>query len=241
MKIINIHTTTSTNDYLKALLQLENLENFTVVQAMYQTKGRGQLGNIWQSECDKNLIFSILLKHDNFSVTRQFDINKVVALAVIKFLKKYFDPVTIKWPNDIMADNKKIGGILIENIIRGNTNNYSVVGIGININQISFDDLLSKAISLQQLTHKEYDLLVLTQVLQNAVIEQTKKINDVSLHQDYWNNLWGKDTLMIFRLPDDTKFTGKIHQISPQGLLIVQSADGIIHTFDLKQVQFGYV
>jgi BirA family biotin operon repressor/biotin-[acetyl-CoA-carboxylase] ligase len=134
--ILNFNELPSTNDYLK-----ENASFFnegTVVWTKNQTSGRGQQGNKWISEADKNLTFSILLLPHFLQVNKQFYLSMVTALAVTDFLKKFDVEAQIKWPNDILVNKKKISGILIENTLKGNSINCSIVGVGININQTNF-------------------------------------------------------------------------------------------------------
>src|SRR4051812_26319982 len=116
MNRIKLDAIGSTNDFLKELSAAESVENYTVVTAENQTKGKGQMGSQWDSEVGKNLIMSVLVKEFIQDASRIFNLNIVFSVAVIDVLKAVEIPkLTIKWPNDIMSDNKKIGGILIEN------------------------------------------------------------------------------------------------------------------------------
>ena len=158
MQIIKLSAIDSTNDYLKQLSREKKLDNFTIVVANEQTKGRGQMGSKWVSEVGKNLTFSVLVKNVMIPNEKLFDWNIVVALAVLEVLERHeIQKVSIKWPNDIMADSKKVGGILIENVLKSGESFDSVVGIGLNLNQTNFEDL-PKATSLKSLTNKNYDI-----------------------------------------------------------------------------------
>lgn len=240
MRIINIHTTTSTNDFLKNLLSQENVDNFTVIQSMYQSEGRGQRGNQWLSEEGKNLIFSILIKKKMFPVFGQFALNKAVSIGVLRFLENYFSGFSIKWPNDIMADQRKIAGILIENSIKGAFIQHSIVGIGININQTTFGDLSQKAVSLHQLTGVDYSIMSLVPELQQYLIESVTTLNPSEIDNQYHQNLWGKDLKLSFMLPDQSTFKGYIQEVNAEGQLVVKDKDGWIRNFELKQIQYGY-
>ena len=156
MSYIKFDTITSTNDFLKSYAGTHKPENFFYVYADYQSKGRGQHSNIWQSECCKNILMSIFLK-PALSPEQQNLLNKIVSLSIVKVLQKFNIPgVRIKLPNDIMADAKKIAGILIENKIHGNKWQQSIIGIGLNVNQTDFVNLPT-AISMKNLTGKTYD------------------------------------------------------------------------------------
>ena len=142
MNIIKLSATPSTNIYLKDLAVTTDLPDFTIVVADNQTQGKGQMGSVWQVEPSSNLTFSVLLNGEYLSVEDIFSVNVSIANAICKVLLSFhFNNVTVKWPNDIMAYNKKIGGILIENNIKVNGAVQSVVGVGLNVNQINFEDL----------------------------------------------------------------------------------------------------
>ena len=142
MKLIKLDAIDSTNEFLKGLSKKQELENFTVVSAEKQTKGKGQMGAIWASDASKNLIMSVLVKDFLSGIDQLFNLNIVVSLAVIEVLESLNIPnLSIKWPNDIMSYNKKIGGILIENSIKSDGTIISIVGLGLNVNQIDFENL----------------------------------------------------------------------------------------------------
>ena len=121
MKLIKLDAIDSTNEFLKGLSSNQVVENFTVVTAEIQTKGKGQMGAVWVSESGKNLIMSVLVNSFLLNNNQIFDINIVTSVSIIQALKTFKIPeVSIKWPNDIMSYNKKIGGVLIENSIKSN-------------------------------------------------------------------------------------------------------------------------
>ena len=168
---MHINECDSTNNYVKTLLSKSEPIDGTVVITDKQCKGRGQIGNTWESEDYKNLTFSVVLKPHFLEISKQFYISKIISLACIDILNSYKkDSFFIKWPNDIYYkyDNdkfNKIGGILIENIISKNKIKYSTVGVGVNINQEKFNDL-EFAISLKNILKKEIELkIVLKKIL----------------------------------------------------------------------------
>ncbi len=139
MYLYKLDAIPSTNSYLKDLVKNEVLESFTVVSAEFQTKGRGQMETVWYSSEGSNLLFSILIKFQRVLAADQFFLNCAVSLAVLEALKPYKLPeLRVKWPNDIMADNRKLGGILIENSILSGQIRYAIVGIGLNVNEEKF-------------------------------------------------------------------------------------------------------
>ena len=140
MKITHFKTLDSTNQYLQNLLNegIDIVDNIVVTD--YQTSGKGQGKNMWQSEYGKNLLFSIALDMSFLKAESQFLLTQIVSVTMINVLKKYLpeDSLFIKWPNDIYFNNKKIAGILIKNEIRGMMMGTSIIGIGLNVNQTSF-------------------------------------------------------------------------------------------------------
>ena len=142
MNIIKLDAIDSTNNYLKKMILHGGINDYTVVTAKFQTEGKGQLGTKWESEHSKNLICSVYKKNINIKVQDQFVISALVSLALVKTLRKInLSNLHIKWPNDIMSDNKKICGILIENIVMENYIKDIVIGIGLNVNQTIFNNL----------------------------------------------------------------------------------------------------
>src|SRR5690606_34414076 len=158
MQIIKLNATESTNVYLKNLALEEELEDFTVVVARKQLKGRGQIGTKWESEVGMNLTFSILKNNVDLPVADQFLLNMGVSLAIFDALRQLYVPdLSVKWPNDILSGHFKICGILIENVLSGTMIQTSIIGIGLNVNQLNFGDL-SQASSLKLILGRTFDL-----------------------------------------------------------------------------------
>ncbi|MHC5310167.1 biotin--[acetyl-CoA-carboxylase] ligase [Myroides sp. LJL116] len=243
MNIIKLDAIGSTNTYLKELLMVSNLSNLTVVTAQRQLEGRGQRGTKWVSQEGSSLSFSVLVKDSLSDVSQIFDLNILVALSVLQGIKKCCNlSLAIKWPNDILADNKKIAGILIENSIKSSTEIVSIVGIGINVNQQNFDDL-PQASSLKLLCGNPFDKeIVLQSVLEclSENLEQLKSGNAADLWKLYHDFLYQKDKLAYFELPDKTLIQGYIQGVSPNGLLIVELPQGNIEYFGLKEIKMIY-
>jgi len=243
MKIIKLNATESTNDFLKTLSRNEVVENYTTIVALNQTKGKGQMGSIWESEIGKNLIMSTFTKNLLSNVDEIFHLNVAVSLAVFNVLEELSIPnIKIKWPNDIMSDNKKIAGILIENSIKSDSKIESIIGIGVNVNQKIFDNFIN-ASSLSAITNLEFDLdtildRILFQIKKNCILISTNK-SDI-LWKNYHNNLFKAGVPMAFEDDFKNKFMGIIYGVSTEGKLQVLTQDDSIKFFGIKQIKMLY-
>ncbi len=158
MHIIKLNATDSTNSHLRRLYLNQNVEDYTVVQSDFQTQGRGQMGTSWASVKGKNLTFSVFRKIYCLKVEQQFYVSMAISLAVLKALKGMQIPfLSVKWPNDILSDNQKICGVLIESVIKKQQLDAAIIGIGLNVNQVDFERELN-ASSLKSLTGITYNL-----------------------------------------------------------------------------------
>lgn len=239
MRLVKLNAIDSTNDFLKDLIRQQNVENFTVVSAENQTKGKGQMGAVWNSEQGKNLIMSVLIKEFLNDSKEVFNLNIVIALAVIRSLEQLKIPkLSIKWPNDIMSDNKKIGGILIENSFKSDQSIASVVGIGLNVNQIHFENL-PQASSLAVVSQCTFD----KEVLLHLIVDQIKGIikswdtTATILKENYSNLLFNKDVLMPFQRSDQSIFMGIIKGVTATGQLKMVLENGMPMDFDIKEIK----
>lgn len=243
MILIKLNAIDSTNEFLKAMSGRQSVENFTVVSAENQTNGKGQMGAKWLSEIGKNLIMSILVKDTLKDNSEIFTLNVAVALAVITALEKHSIPkLSIKWPNDIMSDTKKIGGILIENTIKNNGEIVSVVGIGLNVNQTDFEELpkaSSLAVIMKTTFDKETLLFDIVEVIKNnvSILNNNSSTNLWSL---YNQQLFKKGIPMPFSNASDQKFMGIIQDVNASGQLNILLEDDTIATFGIKEIQMLY-
>lgn len=243
MKLIKLDAIDSTNDYLKLLSNEKTVDNFTVIYSKNQTNGKGQMGNIWKSESGKNLTFSILIKNILKNSTQIFDLNVTIASSIIQVLKTLQIPeLTIKWPNDILSGNKKIGGILIENSFKPDKSIESVVGIGLNVNQTDFENL-PKAASLSLIMNQEFDLdIVLEKIVlkieKNCYLISEKNTN--TIWKFYSDCLFKKNIEMDFETSENKKIKGKIIGVTQLGLLEVLVYPNNIKTFSIKEIQMIY-
>ncbi len=240
MSIIKLNAIDSTNDFLKVLSRNQSVDNFTTVVAQKQTNGKGQMGAVWQSEEGKNLIMSVLVKDVLQNVDEIFHLNVAVALSVIQVLEVFNIPnLSVKWPNDIMSDPKKICGILIENSIKSDTNVESIIGIGLNVNQLKFDNL-PKASSMAVICEKEFDLdsildLIIFQIKKNCswiLSQQSDK-----LWQEYHKKLFKINVPMAFEDVFQNKFMGIIQGVLTDGRLQVLLEDDSIKSYGIKEIQ----
>ncbi|MDD5149435.1 MAG: biotin--[acetyl-CoA-carboxylase] ligase [Flavobacterium sp.] len=242
MKLIKLDAIDSTNEFLKGLSSNQILENFTVVSAENQSKGKGQMGSVWTSEPSKNLIMSVLVKDFLTDSGRIFNVNIAVSLAVIQVLETLNIPeLSIKWPNDIMSYNKKIGGILIENSIKSNGTIISIVGLGLNVNQTDFEDL-PKASSLAVICKTTFDkeeiLLKIVEKLEQNIKYWNQKAD--LLWEEYTNKLFKKGIPMPFSDQNDQNFMGIIQGVNTIGKLEILLENDSISEFDIKEIQMLY-
>ena len=204
-----------------------------------QFAGRGQIDNTWHSEAGKNLTFSLLLNPTFLNLNQQFNLNKVISLALSDVLLPLLGPeLKVKWPNDILFGNKKIAGVLIENIVQGSRWKHAVVGIGLNVNQVEFPDGLP-AISIKNILQSDCDLTRLLGDLCKAVeirYLQLKAGKSELLHRDYLSSLYKFKEFGNFRFNGEVH-RGKISGISPQGLLQVDLEQGC-REFGFKEITF---
>ncbi|MDR7212164.1 biotin--[acetyl-CoA-carboxylase] ligase [Flavobacterium piscis] len=242
MKLIKLDAIDSTNDFLKALASQDEPDNFTVVTAENQTKGKGQMGAQWLTESGKNLTMSVLVKDFLFDNEQVFNLSIVISLSVIDALKSLNIPdLSIKWPNDIMSYNKKIGGILIENALKSDGRIVSVVGIGLNVNQTNFENL-PNASSLAVVSNTEFDkdfLVVLILEKLELRIEAWKTDSDF-FWKEYFNSLFKKGVPMPFKDLKNQNFMGIIQGVSPIGKIQILLEDDSVTEFDIKEVQMLY-
>ena len=242
MKLIKLNAIDSTNAFLKGLASKQELENFTVVSAESQTKGKGQMGAVWTAEASKNLIMSVLVKDFSLDASQIFNLNIAVSVAVIEVLESINIPdLSIKWPNDIMAYNKKIGGILIENSIKSDGTIISIVGLGLNVNQTNFENL-PKASSLAVICNTEFN----KQDILFSIIDEMEK--HIKLGKQNPDVLWSNYTCKLFKIGkpmpfsslNKINFMGIIQGVSSVGKLQILLEDYSVNEFDIKEIQMLY-
>lgn len=251
-----IASTNSTNTLLKELIakgEWPNGERF--IRAGYQTAGRGQTGNGWESEADKNLLCSVLIDISHWPLAiSPFYLNVAVSVAVHRLLSQELtaksQQLTIKWPNDIYWGDKKIAGILIENAIIGNELKYSIAGIGLNVNQTEFVSDAPNPVSMKQITGNEYDL--------DELMAQLLLETDRALNEDVWayykahlyrrNGFWPFIEREVSTAPTmnansqeltaNSLFMACIEDILPTGEIVLQNQEGQQRKYHFKQIRY---
>jgi BirA family biotin operon repressor/biotin-[acetyl-CoA-carboxylase] ligase len=228
---------------LKQLAKETFLQEETVVLTNRQLSGRGQMGNKWLSREGQSLTFSMFKAFEKLRIEQQFMISMVVSLAIVNALKSLNVPkLTIKWPNDILSANTKIGGILIENVLEGSFVKYSIIGIGLNVNETDFPNLL-QASSMKLETGKTFQLdEVLDSILKN-VFKNLKNISEKDfseMKQLYENNLFRKERISVFETSEGSQLNGIIKGVSDIGELLVETENNPLQKFQLKEVKLIY-
>ncbi|NOZ35421.1 MAG: biotin--[acetyl-CoA-carboxylase] ligase [Chlorobi bacterium] len=238
--IIKYKTVSSTNDKAKEFLQNNEPENFTIIITEEQIKGRGQRGNYWHCEKDKNLTFSIVIYPNFLFASKQFYLSKVVSLGIIDYLNTKKQGFKIKWPNDIYYNDKKICGILIENSIFGSRIKNSVIGIGLNMNQDVFPQNLPDAVSMKNITNKKYNIENELYLLLNYILKNYKNLkveNFEQIDKKYHSHLFGINETLEFKDKTGT-FKGIIKGTLPEGRLSIQISENDIRYYNFKEVEF---
>lgn len=238
-KIIRISETASTNWFLLRLSDEEDLAEGTVLVTDNQTHGRGLAQNTWESEPEANLTFSVILYPTSVKASRQFILSKAISLAVYDFVSQYVTGVSVKWPNDVYVADQKIAGILIENFIGDAFLTRSIVGIGLNINQMKFISDAPNPISLRQLTGKTYPLDKLLNDLHERIAIRYQMIaeNPERLDHDYLFHLYRFGKLSKF-CSGGLPFEATITDINNYGMLEVTTTQGERKTFGFKEIFF---
>jgi BirA family biotin operon repressor/biotin-[acetyl-CoA-carboxylase] ligase len=239
--LIKLEEVDSTNTYLSSLAAKEKLPDGSVVCAANQYAGKGQRGNSWQVEKNMNLTFSILYFPTFMSIDKQFLLSQAISLGVYDYLITKCRSVTIKWPNDLYVGNKKIGGLLIENAIKGDKLAQVIIGVGLNINQASFDLSLTNATSLslenKELYNLDAELLDLLTSIERRFL-QWKNAQFLNIKDQYLKVLYLHQQWHIYKLPDGTHLEGKIIGFDDDGLLIIEDLEAQIHKFANKEIIF---
>ena len=222
-----IEQTNSTNTLLKELIAKGQEPDF--IYAGYQTAGRGQTGNSWESEKGKNLICSILLPPNK----NLYFLNIAVSVAILRL---FDEPLTIKWPNDIYWKDKKLAGILLENAIIGNEVKYTIAGIGLNVNQTEFVSDAPNPVSLKQISGKEYAIDPLMQDLLEAVHTVLNEPEE-AVWSEYKAHLYRREGYWPFADQNGT-FEAQIEDVLPSGEIVLCDKNGQLHTYGFKQIKY---
>lgn len=228
-KIIHIEETDSTNHWLRSFYSKESL----VVVAEYQTAGKGCGINSWESERGKNLTFSLLIHPENILANRQFQISMAISLAVCDALGQYIGDLSIKWPNDIYWRNGKLGGILIENSLKGNAIKDSIIGVGLNINQHVFRSDAPNPVSLLQISGQEAD----REKLLDDILRKFGDYLDADIKARYLSMIYRKRGFHPYA-DKEGAFMAEFEDVEDDGHLILRDDNGVMRRYAFKEVQF---
>jgi BirA family biotin operon repressor/biotin-[acetyl-CoA-carboxylase] ligase len=237
--VISLAEVDSTNNYAATLLNETKVTNGTIVLAQNQVKGKGQRGSMWFVEPNKNLTFSIILTDLKIPANKQFLISMWVANVLSSFLKeKFLIKNNIKWPNDIIVNRRKIAGILIENSLKGQFIQNSIVGVGFNVNQTNFPDEIL-ATSLKSEINKELELNEVFDALITSFNQSYlhfAKQDEATLFENYYAKLYGYKSKISLK-DADGNFEGIISKVLPDGRLVIHKS-GSEKIYSLKELQF---
>lgn len=231
----------STNQYCE-LLDLSQTEEFSIIYAHEQTAGIGQRGNHWESQPNKNLTFSLILKPNFLPAAEQYMLTKVISLGITDFLKSLIPEdniIKIKWPNDIYINNKKVCGILISNKLSRTNISASIIGVGLNVNQTDFPSWVPNPISLKQITGIEYDLLSLLEKIVHTIQIRYKQLSTTPklLNKEYLSQLLNLNRPARY-LYQGKSITATIQGVNQYGHLQLITSEGLPLSCQLKEITF---
>ena len=238
-------------DYFEALSSTndqaagpEEYGHRSVVWAETQHRGRGQRGNSWSSRAGENLTFSLVLRPEELPVERQFYLSKIVSIALVEALAAFGLTAEIKWPNDIYICNRKVAGILIENDLQGTCIVKSIIGIGLNVNQMEFDPALPNPTSMALEKGEVVDRILLLETVLGRIFYWDERLRAgewVAIDENYRRSLYRREGLHLFQEPGNEPFTASIEAVHPSGDLVLQREDGTVKTYLFKEVEFFHI
>ena len=239
--IVRLDETLSTNAELKRMQKENPLPEYSMVMTEYQTAGRGQAGNSWCSGKGDNILLSFLLYPHGVKAKDQFIISQIVSLAIKRVLDNYITNVTIKWPNDIYWNDKKIAGILIENSLIGQHIDYTIVGVGLNVNEKNFPSGLPNPVSLREITGNEADrdiLLTLLQIEFLRLYHAMERGETAPIQRKYMQHLYHSDGPHWYA-DKEGRFRATIENVMPTGHLVLATfPDKEERIYSFKEVSF---
>ena len=236
--IIEFDEISSTNDYSMDLVRREQVPEFTVVRTDFQTKGRGQVGNCWVSNRGENLLFSVILHPSHIPANNQFILSQCVSMAVRDTIACFCDNVMVKWPNDVYVGERKIAGILIENLLISKMIETSIVGIGLNVNQTSFVGAPNPT-SLKLEIGQECDSKAVLELFLTKFKECYEAIseNEDAIRTAYKQHLYLLNTISLFKDKNGV-FKGEISDVGEDGKLLIIDEKGTHRLYYFKEVDY---
>ncbi|MFM8597331.1 MAG: biotin--[acetyl-CoA-carboxylase] ligase [Flavobacteriales bacterium] len=234
-EIHHLSVVDSTNNYAAKLISEGKIQNGSVIMADFQTNGRGQRGNSWQSVSNENLLFSLVFQPQHISLDEQIRISWYTAIIWIKCLQRFAIEAKIKWPNDIYVGKSKLGGILIEQQIQGNSISWSIAGCGINVNS---SPELKNTTSISGLTQVQFKpRTVLNEFLDLFNGQIQLLYGDFSvLKAEFESELWGKCSIQLFEDQQNQFWKATILGVDDQGKLKLEKDGQVLH-FDLQEIK----
>ena len=236
---IYIKQTPSTNALSWEMNREKSLPEGLVIYTDFQSAGKGQPGNAWESSKGKNLLFSMVLHPIHVPMDELFLVSQLVSIAIKKALDEYTTNITVKWPNDIYWNDKKLVGILIENSLQGNKIMSVVIGVGLNVNQKSFFSNAPNPVSLSQITGKRQNRKQLLQQICQNIMELYYEMDKEKIRKIYAESLYRKSGFYSFEANNET-FQAKIKEVQTDGMLELETEKGELKSFYFKEVQFIY-
>ena len=240
LRYVHLEQTDSTNAYLQCKQAETDIRNW-VVSAKEQTAGKGMGSNRWESEVGKNLTFSLAIYVGFLPAERQFLLSEAVPLGIVEVLDKLLptEKLSIKWPNDIYFENRKLAGILINSTIKAGMMDVSIIGIGLNVNQTKFQDWPTHPVSLKIISGLDYDLQPLLQQIVERIlikVEQLKMTPSI-IEQGYLNRLYRYRTWAEYEV-NGKVFRFFMNGIDQFGRLLLTDEANQSHCFDVKEIKF---
>ncbi len=238
-KIHHFDTIDSTNSYALRLISTEEVKEGTVIQAGYQSSGRGQMSKSWEGNSAENVYMSVILKPIFLALQKQFFLNKIASLAIIDVINDYMKvDAKVKWPNDVYIGNRKTCGILIQNMLGGKTIQHTVIGIGLNVNQEGFSQSLPNPTSLKIESGKQFSIQeVITRVSSylDFWYSELKQGNYNKISYAYIDKLYKCDEESQFQ-SEGLYFSGIIRGIDSSGKLMIEKYNGV-HGYALHEIK----
>ena len=238
---IQLPETESTNLYARTV---SSAADISIISTDYQTAGRGQRGNTWESAEGKNLLFSLVIRPDSIPASQQFALCELISIALCDVLSRHTSDIRIKWPNDIYHRNHKLCGILIEHDLEGMHLSRTIIGVGLNVNQTLFTSHAPNPISLAQILGHEVERETLLQEITHHFIElyaqytsPTPSLSRSALHERYTSLLYRQGIETMYH---DTHgaFAATLRTVEPDGRLILEDQQGTLRSYLFKEVAY---
>ena len=251
LNLINLSETSSTNSYLARIAAVS--PHGTVVAARTQTAGRGQRGNSWESEPGKNVTFSLLLKDTGVMPANQFALSEACAVGVARVLERYIGGAAVKWPNDIYYGDSKICGMLIEHSLSGGRIDYTIAGIGINVNQTVFLSDAPNPVSMALVAGREFGTREVLESVCREILRLCAALPSgaAALHEEFLDRLYRRCGFHTYRssiesesadgketVPAGAEFEAEIMDVASDGIISLRTKTGGVYRFAFKEVAF---